>query len=377
MTEMPRRTDAAAVFDARMMRIALGLARRGLGRTAFNPSVGAVIADEATGRMIAGGWTQPGGRPHAEKEALRRAGREASGKTMYVTLEPCAHTGRLPTCADAVLSAGLKRVVCCIADPNEVIAGRGFEQLVEAGIAVEVGLMAGEARWVTAGHILRTLVGRPFVQLKLAVSADGRMAAGTGHAPVWVTGPEARAYGHWLRAQADAILVGVGTILADDPDLTCRLPGLADRSPVRVVLDTHLRTPPAARVLHGRPTRIFVAETTATRPLGDGNVTVETVPVSEGHVDGLSVLKRLVKLPIRRVLIEGSPRVAQSFLAADLVDEVVLMRSPKALGEAGFDPLGPRGLAPFDGAGWTKGRIREIGPDTVTVYRRNRPGVLT
>ena len=195
------RTGRAA-FDARMMAIALGMRARGLGRTAFNPSVGAVIADEATGELIACGWTQPGGRPHAEKEALRRAGARARGKTMYVTLEPCAHTGRVPTCADAVLTAGLKRLVCAIADPNEIIAGRGFEQLREAGVEVEVGLMAAEARWITAGHILNALQKRPFVQLKLAVSADGRMrrghrrGAGVGHGPAG-----ARRYGH-LAARA-------------------------------------------------------------------------------------------------------------------------------------------------------------------------------
>jgi diaminohydroxyphosphoribosylaminopyrimidine deaminase / 5-amino-6-(5-phosphoribosylamino)uracil reductase len=373
MTTMLRRTGPSVDFDMRMMRIALGLARRGLGRTAFNPSVGAVIADETTGRMISGGWTQPGGRPHAEKDALRRAGDQARGKTMYVTLEPCAHTGRIPTCADAVLKAGLKRLVCAIADPNEIIAGRGFEQLVEAGVAVEVGLLAPEARWVTAGHILKTLQGRPFVQLKLAVSADGRIAPGSGSAPVWVTGPQARSYGHWLRAQADAVIVGVGTILADDPDLTCRLPGMADRSPLRVVLDTHLRTPVSARVTKGRPTHIFTGGTLQAR----GSAVVEALPMSDGHVDPVAVLARLAKDPIRRVLIEGAPRVAQSFLGADLVDEVVLFQSSIMNDDRGIEPLGPRGLAPFSGAGWSKVMHRYIGSDTMTVYHRNRPGVLT
>ncbi len=378
MTATPRRpepirTSLTVDFDTRMMRIALGLARRGLGRTAFNPSVGAVVADEVTGRMIAGGWTQPGGRPHAEKEALRRAGDKARGKTMYVTLEPCAHTGRVPTCADALLSAGLKRLVCAIADPNEIIAGRGFEQLVEAGVAVELGLLAPQARWLTAGHILRAVVGRPFVQLKLAVSADGRIAVGTGRAPVWVTGPQARAYGHWLRAQADAIIVGVGTILADDPDLTCRLPGLANRSPLRIVLDTDLRTPLSARVLAGAPTTIF----TGGRVGEHGGASVEPLPMVDGRVDPAAVLTRLAKDPIRRVLIEGAPTVAQRFLGADLVDEVVLFQSPTALGDLGIEPLGVRGLAPFDGAGWTRAARRAIGSDTMTIYRRNRPGVLT
>lgn len=376
MTSLPGRSASSVDFDMRMMRIALGLARRGLGRTAFNPSVGAVIADETTGRMIAGGWTQPGGRPHAEKDVLRRAGDQARGRTMYVTLEPCAHTGRIPTCADAVLTAGLQRLVCAIADPNEIIAGRGFEQLVEAGVNVDVGLLAADARWVTAGHILRTLHSRPFVQLKLAVSADGKIASGTGASPVWVTGPQARSYGHWLRAQSDAIIVGVGTILADDPDLTCRLPGMADRSPLRVVLDTHLRTPPTARVLRGKPTVIFTGAQPSA-PMLAVSTTTEILPLIGGHIDPAAVLTRLARDPIRRVLIEGAPMVAQSFLGADLVDEVVLFQSPTPIGAKGHEPLGPRGLAPFDGAGWTRAVRRVIGSDTMTIYRRHRPGVLT
>ncbi|MEZ5856378.1 MAG: bifunctional diaminohydroxyphosphoribosylaminopyrimidine deaminase/5-amino-6-(5-phosphoribosylamino)uracil reductase RibD [Hyphomicrobiaceae bacterium] len=236
-----------ASFDSAMMAIAVRMARRGLGTTAPNPSVGAVIADEMTGEVIARGWTQAGGRPHAEKEALRRAGDRARGKTMYVTLEPCAHTGRTPTCADALVTAGIKRLVCAIPDPNPVVSGRGFAQLRAAGIEVDVGYLAEDARWVTLGHIKRQTEERPFVQLKMALDARGRVAAGDG-APVWVTGPEARAYAHLLRARADAILVGSGTVLADDPELTCRLPGLAHRSPDRIVLDTRLRTPPTAKV---------------------------------------------------------------------------------------------------------------------------------
>jgi diaminohydroxyphosphoribosylaminopyrimidine deaminase / 5-amino-6-(5-phosphoribosylamino)uracil reductase len=263
--------------------------------------------------------------------------------------------------------------VCAIADPNEVIAGRGFEQLVEAGVTVDVGLLAADARWVVAGHILKTLRGRPFVQLKLAVSADGRIAAGTGIAPVWVTGPAARSYGHRLRAQADAILVGVGTILADNPNLTCRLPGQADRSPLRVILDTHLRTPPSAHVLQGAPALVFTGKTDATH----GAAQLQTVPLVAGHIDPAAVLTHLANEPIRRVLIEGAPRVAQSFLSADLVDEVVLFESPTPLRDAGYEPLGPRGLAPFEGAGWTRATRRSLGPDTMTVYRRHRPGILT
>jgi diaminohydroxyphosphoribosylaminopyrimidine deaminase / 5-amino-6-(5-phosphoribosylamino)uracil reductase len=226
---------------------------------------------------------------------------------------------------------------------------------------------------VTAGHIIKTVIGRPFVQLKLAVTADGRIAPGTGTEPVWITGPRARAYGHWLRAQADAIIVGVGTILADNPDLTCRLPGMADRSPLRVILDTHLRTPASARVLAGKPTLIFTGGPTALC----GTATVQALPISNGQIDPAAVLSRLAQDPIRRVLIEGAPSVAQSFLGADLVDEVVLIQSPIMNDGRGIEPLGPRGLVPFDGAGWTRAVRRMIGPDTMTVYHRHRPGLLT
>ena len=205
-----------------------------------NPAVGAVIVDDASGEMIARGWTQPGGRPHAEAHVLQRAGAQAHGKTMYVTLEPCSHHGRTPPCADAIRAAGVRRVVCAIEDPNPEISGKGFASLKQAGIAVETGVCAEAARWMAAGHILRMTRARPFVQLKLAVSADGLIAPGDG-APRWVTSEAARAYAHLLRARADAILIGRQTVADDDPQLTCRLPGLANRSPRRYVLDTGLR----------------------------------------------------------------------------------------------------------------------------------------
>ncbi len=192
--------------------------------------------------MIARGWTQPGGRPHAEAHVLERAGERARGQTMYVTLEPCSHHGRTPPCAEAILAAGVKRVVCATSDPNPEVSGKGLALLREAGVAVEVGVCAEEARWMAAGHILRMTKGRPFVQLKIAVSGDGLIAPGDG-APRWVTGPEARQFAHILRAQADAILVGRKTVADDDPELTCRLPGLEQRSPRRVVLDAKFRTP--------------------------------------------------------------------------------------------------------------------------------------
>src|SRR4030081_126800 len=227
---------SAADRDRRFMGLALHVARRMLGRTAPNPAVGAIIADETTGEVITRGWTQPGGRPHAEGYGLALAGERARGKTMYVSLEPCSHHGRTPPCANAIVAAGMRRVVCAIEDPNPEIAGRGLAVLRDAGVVVDLGLCAQEARWMAAGHILRMTRDRPFVQLKIAVSGDGLIAPGDG-APRWVTGPEARRLAHILRARADAILVGRKTVADDDPELTCRLPGLDGRSPRRVVVD--------------------------------------------------------------------------------------------------------------------------------------------
>src|SRR5262245_11268238 len=206
-----------------MMEIALAVAERGLGRTAPNPSVGAVIVDETSGEVIARGWTQPGGRPHAETEAIRTAGVRARGATMYVTLEPCSHYGKTPPCAEAIIAAGLRRTVCAILDPDPRVSGRGVRMLRAAGVVVERGVLAEQAHRITLGHILRVAERRPLIQLKMAIGADGKIPRGPGKQRVWVRGPGARAHGHLLRARADAIMVGGGTVADDDPELTCRL----------------------------------------------------------------------------------------------------------------------------------------------------------
>src|SRR5499427_2412737 len=214
--------------DARFMTLALALGQRGLGRTWPNPAVGAVIVrNDGAGPVIVGrGWTQPGGRPHAETEALQRAGEAARGATIYVTLEPCSHHGKSPPCADAIVAAGVARVVSAIEDPNPEVAGQGHARLRAAGIAVDVGVCADEARYAHAGHIRRITAGRPHVTLKLAVSADGKIGT-AGNKPVALTGERARTKVHLQRAHSDAILIGIGTVLSDDPELTCRLPGMA------------------------------------------------------------------------------------------------------------------------------------------------------
>lgn len=374
-------SDKRTRFDCAMMAIAIRMARRGLGTTAPNPSVGAVIANETTGEVIARGWTQPGGRPHAEKEALRRAGARARGMTMYVTLEPCAHTGRVPTCSDAMIGAGLARVVCAIPDPNPVVSGRGFAQLRAAGIEIDVGHFAEEARWVTLGHILRQTQERPFVQLKMALDARGRIAAGDG-APVWVTGQAARAYGHLLRARADAIMVGAGTVIADDPELTCRLPGLQARSPDRIILDTRLRTPPTAKVYRqgsSKP-RIWVAAALDVMANGPelahgGAIVLDTADLDGGALDMEGLLSVLAGNGLTRLLVEGGPTIWHAVLAAGLVDEACVIMAPSAAGGETMPVVtGDRdsyfrryGLHPL------ASRNRLLGLDSLHVYRRESP----
>src|ERR1043165_8670144 len=230
--------------DKRFMALALTLGRRGLGNAWPNPAVGAVVVKN--GVVVGRGWTQPGGRPHAEVEALQRSGQAARGATLYATLEPCSHHGKTPPCVDAIVAAGIVRVVSSLEDPNPKIAGQGHAKLRAAGVAVTLGICADEARRAHAGHIRRVRDGRPHVTLKLAVSADGK-AGLAGRQPAMITGEPARERVQLMRAMNDAVVTGIGTVVSDDPQLTCRLPGMEQRSPVRVVLDSALRQPPASR----------------------------------------------------------------------------------------------------------------------------------
>jgi diaminohydroxyphosphoribosylaminopyrimidine deaminase/5-amino-6-(5-phosphoribosylamino)uracil reductase len=366
--------------DHRFMALALRVARRILGQTAPNPAVGAIVADEATGEVIARGWTQISGRPHAEAHALAAAGERARGNTMYVTLEPCSYHGRsyprigkkLP-CAEAILAAGMRRVVVATEDPNPEIAGGGVAVLRKAGVAVDIGLCGEEARWVAAGHMLRMTQGRPFVQLKVAVSGDGLIAPGEG-GPVWVTGPDVRAYAHLLRARADAVLVGRRTVEDDDPELTCRLPGLANRSPRRVILDTAFRVPPAAKMFRtaNRVPVIVYGAAGRPPPAYPGGVEARTVPAGAGGgLDLAAVLASLAADGVTRVLVEAGPTVAAAFLAADLADEVVVARGSAPLGAAGRKPFGADGLALLDdAAGWRLAVDRRLAGDRLTIHRR-------
>jgi diaminohydroxyphosphoribosylaminopyrimidine deaminase/5-amino-6-(5-phosphoribosylamino)uracil reductase len=336
-----RQADAATE-DRRFMALALTLGRRGLGRTWPNPAVGAVIVKD--GVIVGRGWTQAGGRPHAEVEALRRAGAAARGATLYVTLEPCSHYGQSPPCADAVVAAGVARVVSALEDPNPKVAGAGHERLRTAGIAVEVGLCAAEARRDHAGHVRRMGDGRPHVMLKLAISADAKAGA-AGRQPLAITRPAVRDRVHLLRAQSDAIMVGIGTAIADDPMLTCRLPGMAKYSPVRIVADSMLRLPVDSRLVRSAyDTPVWVvtgmrAPQEAEFLLLAMGVEVLRSPESADPLDLKDALGFLAAKGITRLMVEGGPTLAAAFLAADLVDEAVLFQSPEVVGADGIDAL--------------------------------------
>jgi len=363
--------------DEQHMAQALRLARRGLGFAWPNPSVGAIVVTPS-GEIAGRGWTAPGGRPHAEAIALEHAGGRAEGSTIYVTLEPCAHEGRGMACSDAIVAAKPKRVVIGMRDPDTRTAGRGIERLRAAGIEVEEGVLVAEAASVILGHLMRVTYGRPAVTLKLAVGADGLVPKGDG-APVWITGPGARAHGQLLRARTDAILVGRGTILADDPSLTCRLPGMSCRSPVRVVLDRRLRTPPDARLFDDIMVPVWLlcaaGESQANAELlHERGAEIVPVPVDDhGLIDVQDALETLADRGITRVLVEGGPSVARSFLDADFVDEAVIYQGPGQAGASGLPPFAGDGLDRLTETGhFTLTAARSFGPDRMTWWRRIR-----
>ena len=369
-TEAPENTS----IDLAMMRAALGLARRGLGTVWPNPSVGCVLVKD--GHVVGRGWTQRGGRPHGETEALRRAGAAANGATAYVTLEPCSHWGKTPPCADALIAAGLRRVVVALEDPDPRVAGAGIEALRKAGLAVETGLCAAEAAELNAGFLQRVRSGRPLVTLKLATSLDGRIATAAGESR-WITGPPARERAHLLRATHDAILVGTDTVLADDPELTCRLPGLADRSPVRIVLDRQLRIPPNARIfVEARQVPTWLVTLRSADParlklLRDAGVEVIAAePHATGTIDLAAALGLLGTRGLTRLLVEGGGRLAAALLRAQLVDRLVWFHAPMLLGREGIPAVAALDIGALaDMPRFERVSSEIVGEDQVTVFR--------
>ncbi|MEM6624589.1 MAG: bifunctional diaminohydroxyphosphoribosylaminopyrimidine deaminase/5-amino-6-(5-phosphoribosylamino)uracil reductase RibD [Pseudomonadota bacterium] len=357
--------------DARWMRAALTLARRALGRTWPNPAVGCVLVRDD--RVIGRGTTADGGRPHAEAVALASCA-DPKGATAYVTLEPCAHHGRTPPCADALVAAGIARVVCPLGDPDPRVAGRGFEALKAAGIQVDVGCLAEQARAVNAGFLSRIERGRPEVTLKLATTLDARIATRTGESR-WITGPAARRRVHLMRATSDAVMIGAGTARTDDPMLDVRDIGLGDRAPVRVVIDGALSLPLTGRLLRtakDQPLWLMhrhEVHRARAAALEEAGVTLIPTPSEYGALDMTAALQELGNRGLTRVLVEGGGRLAASLLQAGLVDRLVIFSAGKAFGNDGVPAVQGFGLAALaDAPGFVLERVAQVGDDVMAEW---------
>lgn len=333
---------------------ALELAARARGRTSPNPMVGAVVV--SGGVVVGEGFHAKAGDPHAEALALRQAGEAARGADLYVSLEPCAHQGRTPPCVDAIVEAGVVRVFASMRDPNPLVDGRGLARLRRAGVKVSVGLLAAEAARLNEVYCRHVTTGLPHVTLKIGMSLDGKTATRSGDAR-WITGEESRRRVHELRNVTDAVLVGIGTVLADDPDLTTRLPGAECRHPDRVVIDSHLRIPNKARVLahRNKGRTILVAGPNApearVRELRELGAEVIVVDGGERRVEPAAVMARLARLGVTSVLIEGGSEIAASCLEAGVVDKIVFFIAPLIIGGREAPPvIGGRGAGPLDEA---------------------------
>jgi diaminohydroxyphosphoribosylaminopyrimidine deaminase/5-amino-6-(5-phosphoribosylamino)uracil reductase len=366
--------------DLRWMEAALNLGSRSLGLAAPNPAVGAILVKD--GAVFGRGATAPGGRPHAERIAIAEAGEAARGATLYVTLEPCSHFGASGPCVDAIIAAGVARVVSAMEDPNPLVGGQGHARLRAAGIGVSVGAGAAQAQRDHLGHIMRVTAGRPCVTLKLAETADGFASAGANDSRLRITGPIADLRVQIMRSTHEAIMVGVGTALTDDPALTVRLPGV-DRKPLRVVLDTHLRLPEGSRVASTAgeiPTLVMAgaaAPDEAARRLEGLGVMIERVPLDrEAHVDLHQALRALAARGITRVFSEGGPKIAARLIALELADEVALVTADKPLGRPGLAALDPVARAALrDVSRYRAVETLDYGPDTMRVWQGvDRPG---
>ncbi len=357
------------------MRAALGLARRGLGRVAPNPAVGCVLIKD--GQVVGRGWTQPGGRPHAEVEALRRAGAAAKGATAYVTLEPCAHHGQTGPCAKALADAGITRCVVALRDPDPRVDGRGLAALADGGVEVVEGVCAEAAAEVNAGYLLQRWAGRPLVTLKLATTLDGRIATRAGDSQ-WITGAAARSRAHLLRAEHDAVMVGSGTAVADNPRLNVRLPGLTERQPTRVVLDGRLRVPLTHHLVadaRAQPTLLLTrddAPRDRCEAYREAGVEVATVTAGEtGNLSVGAVLRELGARGLTRVLVEGGGMLAAGLMRGGFVDRLVWFRAGRVIGGDGIPAIAGFGLGSLDETPRFEPLDRlAVGSDTMEIFRR-------
>jgi len=353
------------------MKSALALARRGLGNVAPNPAVGCLIVK---GNKVMGrGWTQLGGRPHAETEALAQAGSNAQGSTVYVTLEPCAHYGKTPPCAEALVRAGVARVVIATQDPDARVSGQGIEILEKAEIELTLGVLAAEAQELNEGFFCKVNSGRPSFSLKMAMTIDGKIAT-SGQESKWITGVAARQYGHMLRAQHDAILVGVNTVLADDPDLSCRITGLIHRSPTKIILDSDLRTPPTAKFFKSSPDVATLV--IANKPM-ETSAKAKALAAAGGQLhyvnnvhDVAEVARLLGTIGFTRILVEGGGQVHASFLKANMAETMFVFTAGKIIGEDGIAGIGTMSLAELARAPhFTLTKHQKIGADLLATYK--------
>ena len=373
--KIPTAKRPTPAIDQRHMKAALGLARRGLGDVWPNPAVGCVLVrPDLGGRIVGRGWTQPGGRPHAETEALPRAGTLARGATAYVSLEPCSHTGETDPCASALIDAGVSRVVVAVTDPDARVSGKGLAMLRKAGLEVETGICAAEAQVVNEGFFNRIQKNRPLVSLKLATTLDGCIATHTGESQ-WITGPAARQRGHLLRARHDAIITGIGTVLADDPAMTCRLPGLASRSPIRTVLDSRARLTSQSQLAATAgdpPTWQYTCIGAPTENLG--TTAIERCEVSadqNNQVDINAVLTDLADRGITRALVEAGPGLSAGFLKSGTVDTLYWFRAPGVMGADGKSAAADIGVSDLaDVAHFALVATMPVGEDRLEIYSR-------
>lgn len=365
--------------DIRYMKLALHLAQRGLGRVAPNPAVGCVLVAPESGRIIARGWTQPSGRPHAEVHALNKLGGKAKGATAYVTLEPCAHHGKTPPCAEALIEAGVTRVVSAMTDPDPRVSGKGHQMLRKAGIEVVEGVLEEEAYHLNEGFILKVREGRPLVMLKLASSLDGRTATHSGESQ-WITGEAARNRGHLMRAEADAIMIGSATAIVDDPTLTCRLPGLGQHSPVRIVADGRLRMQLTSKLVQSAAK---VPLWILTLPDGDedrraafldcGADIIEVPRGQGGLMDMKAALQEIGARGITRLMVEGGSRLASSLVQAGLVDRIDWFQAPKLIGGDGYPALAALGVQKMEEAPVLERRqVLALGEDSLQRFSFRR-----
>ncbi|MBT4890541.1 MAG: bifunctional diaminohydroxyphosphoribosylaminopyrimidine deaminase/5-amino-6-(5-phosphoribosylamino)uracil reductase RibD [Rhodospirillales bacterium] len=355
------------------MDVALSLARRGVGTTSPNPSVGCIIVQE--GIVIGRGWTQPGGRPHAETMALAQAGVKSTKSTIYVTLEPCAHHGKTPPCAEALIQAGIKRCVIAIQDTDERVAGQGIKLLQDAGIGVSVGVRAEVAGEINSGFFKRISEGRPHFTLKTATSLDGKIATKAGESK-WITGSQARSMGHALRARHDAILTGMGTVRADNPELTCRLPGMQDYNPIRIILDP-LQNVSRETILIQTSKICPVWIITGPDVDSEYTETLESLGArvihceinSDGRINLIALAKMLGDEGLTRVLVEGGAEISASFLKARLIDELIWFRAPFVIGGDGLSAIAGVSLARLiDASRLKRTDILHLGEDVMERY---------